>query len=615
MTQWSWSVDHTPPAMAQALRMLEEEYPLTHQARGGPGRGVIAFAPASGAADSYRLKRTGHTVTVHYSSLSAGLRAVGTILSGLNRTAEQRPFSLFGIMLDCSRNSVMTVTHFKTWLRKLALLGFNSAMLYTEDTYRIPGEDYFGIFRGAYTPEELREIDQYAAALGIEMIPCIQTLGHLEQMLRWSAYEQIRDTRSVLLADEPETYRFIEKIVAQCADCFKSKRIHIGMDETHDLGRGRFMDRFGPQRNFDIFNRHLRRVSEICGQHDLRPMIWSDMYFRMGSKNNDYYDKNSVFPSDLKKEIPSGVELIYWDYYHYEEAFYDEWIRRHRSLDKEPVMACGLWTWFSFWHRREQTYRTAGPCIRACKRAGIREFFVTMWGDDGAYCDFDSAMAGLNWIAENVYANRASEAALRQRFAAVCHGDLAASDAPSQEILGDAGLVWDDPLIWMYFRNEELRDPKVWIKRKKECTRLIARLRRCRVRTTAGGDIPHALILSTFVQAKIALFLKIRQAYPQRHRRQLKAVAAAAMAMAKMMDQVDQSFCRQWRRRNKPQGLEVMQIRWAGQKRRYQELAERIRLLLAGSIDHLAELEEKTSTALDLSYPPFRSVAVGTTII
>ncbi len=51
-------------------------------------------------------------------------------------------------MLDCSRNAVITVVHFKKWLRQLALLGYNMAMLYTEDTYELPGEYYFGHLRG-----------------------------------------------------------------------------------------------------------------------------------------------------------------------------------------------------------------------------------------------------------------------------------------------------------------------------------------------------------------------------------------------------------------------------------------------------------------------------------
>src|SRR5262249_12342626 len=150
--------------------------------------------------------------------------------------------------------------------------------------------------RGGYSAEEIREIDAYAAALGIEVVACIQTLGHLEQILKWRRFKDVSDTPRVLLADEDASYRFIEKIVRFWAENLRSRRIHLGMDEAHELGRGRYLDKNGWRPPFEIFNRHLGRVETICSSHGLKPMIWSDMYFRMGSATNDYYDKNSIIP-------------------------------------------------------------------------------------------------------------------------------------------------------------------------------------------------------------------------------------------------------------------------------------------------------------------------------
>ena len=59
----------------------------------------------------------------------------------------------------------------KLMLRKMALMGMSVAMLYTEDTYEIPQQPYFGYLRGRYTQQQLRELDRYAADLGIELIP------------------------------------------------------------------------------------------------------------------------------------------------------------------------------------------------------------------------------------------------------------------------------------------------------------------------------------------------------------------------------------------------------------------------------------------------------------
>ncbi len=86
-------------------------------------------------------------------------------------------------MVDSSRNCVMSVEAVKAWIRMQASVGMNTLMLYTEDTYEVPGYPYFGALRGRYTAEELKEMDAYGVALGVELIPCIQSLGHLQQPL------------------------------------------------------------------------------------------------------------------------------------------------------------------------------------------------------------------------------------------------------------------------------------------------------------------------------------------------------------------------------------------------------------------------------------------------
>lgn len=66
-------------------------------------------------------------------------------------------------------------------------MGHNAMMLYTEDTYEVPGYPCFGQYRSRYTREELTALDDYADMLGIELITCIQTVSHLERVLRWLA--------------------------------------------------------------------------------------------------------------------------------------------------------------------------------------------------------------------------------------------------------------------------------------------------------------------------------------------------------------------------------------------------------------------------------------------
>ena len=130
----------------------------------------------------------------------------------------ERPCFETGVMFDVSRNAVLRVGTIQRLLRSMALMGMDVGMMYTEDTYEVPEEPYFGYQRGKYSMEELRRLDDYADLLGIELMPCIQTLGHLGQVLHWPAMRKYADNGEVLLADSEETYALLRRMIAAAAD-------------------------------------------------------------------------------------------------------------------------------------------------------------------------------------------------------------------------------------------------------------------------------------------------------------------------------------------------------------------------------------------------------------
>ena len=419
-----WRSADVPEELHELLETLEEEYPVSSY-----GRGLKLKAKrVEGAGTISRVKRSPGTVLVEYNSIAAAARGIGSAL-GKIECDESTPFKTLGIMLDVSRNMVMRIDHLKMWLRRLALSGYNMVMLYTEDVYELPDEPFFGYMRGAYTLDEIRELDVYASRLGIELVGCIQTLGHLEQILKWDgAYNKVKDTASVLTVDEPETYKLIEKMIRFWSEALTSRRIHIGMDETHDLGRGRFLDIHGYESGFELFNRHLGKVNAICKEAGLSPMIWSDMYFRLSNPDQDYYDLEHAVPEAVQKKIPQNVQLVYWDYYHQDAAMYEKMIQRHRDIGFDPVMGSGIWTWTRLWYDHKKTMQTAVPCIQACRKQKVSELFFTMWGDDGAYCNYDSSLAGIVFCADLAFGVPADDPdkETSRRFAAICRSSYEA---------------------------------------------------------------------------------------------------------------------------------------------------------------------------------------------
>ena len=117
-----------------------------------------------------------------------------------------------GTMIDCSRNAVASVESVKKWIDLTSSLGYNTLMLYTEDTYEVPGELYFGYMRGRYSREELRGLDAYAKSRNMELIPCIQTLAHLNALNRWPEYKEHFDVDDILLAQDERVYLLIDGV-------------------------------------------------------------------------------------------------------------------------------------------------------------------------------------------------------------------------------------------------------------------------------------------------------------------------------------------------------------------------------------------------------------------
>ncbi|KAJ2026427.1 hypothetical protein GGI06_000164 [Coemansia sp. S85] len=402
------------------------------------------------------------------SSSDRALRAPDFVIS------EKAQFETLALMIDCSRNGVLSVQSVYAMLRNMALMGFNMLQLYTEDTYKVAGEPFFGYLRGGYTQDELRAIDDYAFSVGIEVVPCIQTLGHLGQILQWPRFAGLRDTNEVILSRLPETYELLEKLIATVSAPLRSKRIHIGMDEAYGVGEGRFRSMFGAQEGTAIFVEHLARVHAICAKSGLRAMIWSDMLFCLAAKNNAlyaYYDQSNNPADALSKVegIPPDVDLVFWDYYHTLPEIYARKIQQHRDLGcASPWMAGGAWTWSRLWCYLPFSFESNRASLTAAKspQGRVASFMLTIWGDEGNECDFFSALPVMLYAGNHAYTDRTEidPAFMENTFSAICGGSLGdwmhasrIDDIPQDAAHMDARsqlpsnmskwLLWEDPML------------------------------------------------------------------------------------------------------------------------------------------------------------------------
>ena len=603
----NFKLKSVPAELKPALKILARRYPAL---AGGAGAVPLSFEKIPDPAAPASVVPFGEGKTVCYARMCDALRLVGRLLAGETPAAPERnPFERFGVMIDLSRNAVMKVDYAKSVLERLAILGYDYAMLYTEDVYELPGEPYFGMLRGRLTAADVRAIDDHAAALGIELVPCLETLGHLEQIFRWAAYEPLRDIDGIICAWDEKSYALIEKMLKFWRDNVRSRTIHLGLDEAWRLGQGEFRKRFGEQKVFDIMLRHVDRLSAMCRKLDVDAVMWSDMWFRAGSAKHDYYDLEADIPAAIAKKIPDNIRLCYWDYYHTDADFYGKMIARHRAMHGEPVMAGGVWTWNTFWYAHRITRASTAACVDACRATGLKDVLFTMWGDDGGFCDFESAFAGLAWAAERAFAGAApDEAVLEKRYAALFGGASWKAVAALGEWTDGltTQLIWDDPI--MNLRAGLLRrDARAELHNTttgqthadlepglRKAARVLARAPV--TKDGQGGSIPYARALCAALLAHLALADALFAAWslPKAKRRaaiKAKAIPAARRNVA-AMEAFEAEFRAMWMSHNRPQGLETTQIRLAGAAERAAECVRRLLDYVSGRADTIPELDD-----------------------
>ena len=607
MEKYFVNLNHAPNELENGLKQLTDEYPVTFKKTQGACDEII-FAQDNRlqCAGGININRTRNgIIDVGYKTKTDAFRSLGHLFGELHTNttkkyySETSSFEMLGAMLDCSRNGVMTVENVKAFIRRLSLMGINTLMLYTEDTYEVPGEPFFGYLRGRYTQKELRELDKYADNLGIEMFPCIQTLAHLAQVLQWQdKYRDISQDKLggyILMVGEEKTYKFIEKIISAACAPFKSKKIHIGMDEAWHLGQEKYLEKYGKVSKTEIMKQHLGKVIEICSRKNLKPMMWGDMFVC-------HNDKNAEITQEMIEAIPKEVELIYWDYYRTDKENYDKFINLYREMKKEPIIAPGAWNWNYFWSDLKFAYATIKPCMTSARENKLTKAFITTWGDDGMENDIFSTLPAMQYFAELAYNSKPSRELFKSNFYGSCLGNVEKYELANnlddkfylkkyfaEETNPSKWLLWDDPLIGLCEPHQE------GISFRKHYQGLAEKLKKEIIKGDAYSkrlEFPRQI--AKVLAIKCDLRKNLVKAYKSGNKKKIKELISKElnplMAETRKLWKVHRAL---WLSTYKPFGLEVVEIRYGGLYNRLESLKDRLNDYVSGSIESVPEFETK----------------------
>jgi len=191
------------------------------------------------------------------------------------------------------------------WLAWFAACGYTGIVWEYED--RLAWESWPNTFRPGYSNEQWRCIWAKCRELGLEIIPLIQTHGHLEWLLKFDRYATWRENGcwNEICPRNPEAVKAMQAWIGEVRRLHPdSCYIHIGGDETWNLASCPACKQGAQDAadgKLDIYLRHLRGMAETVLRLGARPVIWGDMFWREGRP-------------ELAARLPPETILVDWQY-------------------------------------------------------------------------------------------------------------------------------------------------------------------------------------------------------------------------------------------------------------------------------------------------------------
>ena len=330
-----------------------------------------------------------------------------------------------GFMLDVSRCKVPTQAELLALIRALGQLRVNQLQLYVEHTFAFPGHEDAWQDASPLTPAEIRELDAACAALGIELVPNLNTFGHMERWLRHPRYRalaecpqgwihpltgQFKEFPGTLKPDDV-SLAFVASLLDDYLPCFRSRQVNIGGDEPWELGHGFSKEAVATRGKHRVYLDHLHKLCALATERGHTPQFWGDILLE---------------DLALAQDAPQDALPVVWGY----DAGhpFQTQCGRLQELGRAYLVAPGTSAWQSFTGRLDNALTNQAEAIGAARQHGARGVLVTTWGDNGTHQPWPTAWLPMAAGLAQAWSFTANQ---EPNTVAACRvlGDLADDDA------------------------------------------------------------------------------------------------------------------------------------------------------------------------------------------
>ncbi len=205
------------------------------------------------------------------------------------RIEDAPDFPVRGIMLDVSRDRVPTRETLARLVELMARLRLNHLELYTEHTFAYRGHETVWRDASPLHAEDVRWLDALCRAHDIELSANQNSFGHMGRWLQHAAYRERAEApdgfRTKLgislppgvLEPTEDNAAFALALCRELLSHHTSRRIHIGCDETFELGRGKSQAQVETRGRGRVYLDHLLRLLRPLQQDGCEVLFWGDI--------------------------------------------------------------------------------------------------------------------------------------------------------------------------------------------------------------------------------------------------------------------------------------------------------------------------------------------------
>jgi len=413
-----------------------------------------------------------------------------------------------GISDDISRGQVSRIENFKKIISFIASYKMNVYMLYIEDMLKFDAYPSIGLGRGALSKSEVKKIVEFARRKFVDVIPIFETLGHFENILsrpKFLKYADFPGSASLNITYEG-TYTFLETLIKQVAEEFPSEYIHIGADESFDVGKGaskKLVDSIGIA---EAHAMHYKKVYAICKKFGKKPMIYGDIILRH---------------PEILEMIPRDFIIVDW---HYGANYYYPSVEQFNTEGFRTIVSPAVWNFLT-------TYPTninALPNIEYFAKVGVKNNAIGLissnWGDYGSETFKELLYFDYAWSAQCAWnVNNANIASFQKAFELQYWGVANNFGVATIQKFGDPmnqflwHEIWRHPLL-------EFKSSPWWVPNVSSVARLsyiqssipimkwdVEQLEKCSIRNKENLDIYKFLInLYSWYSLKMETTLALR---------------------------------------------------------------------------------------------------------